>query len=202
MRARGALPKHMTNDERETGMDYKQAVETIRWHSLHSKMNGAQARVFMNLVAEANYKTGRVRTSYADLAQRISLSKVGVKSAIDALVKKQALCVIEAATGRSPATYRIRTADELTEYFSQEVINPEATKWENARIENGYEKLEDDFYAIVEGCEECTDDEPCPPHQYHMQRFKQEAPWREYQLWLKDNPKPDYKISMVVVPEK
>ena len=63
-------------------MDYKQTVETMKWHATYSELNGAEARVMMFIASSANYKTSKLSASYTELAQAVSLSKASVSKAM------------------------------------------------------------------------------------------------------------------------
>ena len=102
-------------------MDYKDIASLMRWHAIYSELNGAEARVIMFMAASANYKTSRIAISYAELANAVSLSKASAAKAINSLVKKKAIAIDTAATGRMQSSYRIRSSKELNEYFSKEI---------------------------------------------------------------------------------
>lgn len=178
-------------------MDYKQTVETMKWHATYSELNGAEARVMMFIASSANYKTSKIAASYNDLAQAVSLSKASVAKAIASLVEKKALAIDEAASGRMQAAYRVRGADELTEYFSIEESNPAADRFESEqdRLFGGViSRLAD----VGADCDECQDGKRCTMHEYQAKRIEDSQEYRDYKMWLSDNSKPPRKIRTIL----
>lgn len=178
-------------------MDYKKTVDTLKWHAIYSELNGAEARVMTFIASSANYKTSKLMASYNELAQAVSLSKASVAKAIASLVEKKALAVDEAASGRMQATYRVRGADELTEYFSIEESNPEAERFESEedRLFGGViSKLAD----VGADCDECQEGKRCTMHEYQAKRIEDSQEYRDYKMWLFDNSKPPRKIKTIL----
>lgn len=176
-------------------MDYKKSVEAVRWHAINSDLNGSEARLIMYLITETNHITSKVRVSHAEMAQAVNLSKASVTKSIRSLVDKKAIHVDDPATGRAVAMYRVRTAAELDAYFATEQNNPEAAEWQS--LHERFEPLEFSHGAIGDGCEECGEEGLCPVHDFKVKQVEDSLEWREYQLWLADNPKPPAKIKMV-----
>ena len=178
-------------------MDYRKTVDTIKWHATYSELNGAEARLMMFIASSANYKTSKFMASYNELAQAVSLSKASVAKAVASLVEKKALAVDEAASGRMQATYRVRAADELTEYFSIEESNPAADRFESEqdRMFGGViSKLAD----VGVDCDECQDGKMCTMHEYQAKRIEDSQEYRDYKMWLSDNTKPPRKIKTIL----
>lgn len=176
-------------------MDYKQVAGVMKWHAMHSGLNGAEARLIMFMAASCNHKTSRIQASHAELAEAVNLSKASVTKAVKSLEEKKAISIDVPASGRMVATYRVRSADDLDAYFATEQNNPEAAEWQS--LHERFEPLEFSHSAIGEGCEECGEDGLCPMHDFKRKQIEDSLEWREYQLWLADNPKPPAKIKMV-----
>lgn len=178
-------------------MDYKQTVDTLKWHAIYSELNGAEARVMMFMASSANYKTSKIAASYNDMAQAVSLSKASVAKAIASLVEKKALAIDEAASGRMQATYRVRGADELTEYFSIEESNPAADQFEFEQ-----DRMFGDVIArladVGVDCDECQEGKRCTMHEYQAKRIEDSQEYRDYKMWLSDNSKPPRKIRTIL----
>ena len=178
-------------------MDYKKTVDTMKWHATYSELNGAEARLMMFIASSANYKTSRMSASYNELAQAVSLSKASVSKAISSLVEKKALAVDEVASGRMQATYRVRGADELTEYFSIEESNPAADRFESEQ-----DRMFGDVIArladVGVDCDECRDGKMCTMHEYQAKRIEDSQEYRDYKMWLSDNTKPPRKIKTIL----
>ena len=176
-------------------MDYKQVAGVIKWHAMHSDLNGAEARLLMFMVASCNHKTSRIQASHAELAEAVGLSKAAVTKAVKSLEGKKAISIDVPASGRMVATYRVRSADDLDGYFATEQNNPAAEEW-YARHQN-FAELEFAHDSIGDGCEECSEDALCAMHQFKVKQMEDSTEWREYQLWLADNPKPPAKVMAV-----
>lgn len=179
-------------------MDYKQVTELMKWHAMHSDMNGAEARLIMFMASSANHKTSKIQASHNELADSVGLSKSSVTKSIKQLEEKKAINTDSPASGRMVATYRIRTADELNDYFITEQNNPEIDDWyvkhdKFSEIELKRAEIEEE----KEKCEDCTEDKACEMHGYFIKRLESSLKWREYQLWLADNPKPPVKVKMI-----
>lgn len=180
-------------------MDYKQTVDTIKFHALYSDLNGAESKIIMLMLSSANYKTGIYSGSYGEIAQVLGIAKTTVSKAIAGLIEKQAIAISGMPSGRSESSYRLRTADDLYEYFTKEE--------KNATIESWYQEEESLFgevsfrYAQTycsEECEECeSDDNPCAIHKYHRKKIEETQQYKDWQMWLKDNPKPEYTIKTI-----
>ena len=176
-------------------MDYKQVAGVIKWHAMHSDLNGAEARLLMFMVASCNHKTSRIQASHAELAEAVSLSKASVTKAVKSLVGKKAISIDVPASGRMVATYRVRSADDLDGYFATEQNNPAAEEWYNRHQQ--FTDLEFAHDSIGDGCEECSEDALCAMHQFKVKQMEDSPEWREYQLWLADNPRPPAKVMAV-----
>ena len=176
-------------------MDYKQVAGVIKWHAMHSGLNGAEARLIMFMATECNHKTSRIQASHYELAEAVGLSKASVTKAIKALEAKKAISLEVPASGRMVATYRIRSAADLDAYFSTEQNNPAADEW-HTRHER-FDDLEYQHDIIGDDCDECGDDGLCPMHEFKRSQIESSAEWREYQLWLADNPMPPAKIKVI-----
>jgi DNA-binding Lrp family transcriptional regulator len=177
-------------------VDYKDVTEVLRWHAINTPMSGAEARVLVFMATGANHKTGRVQLSYKDIAEALGLSKVTVANSVHRLVEVKALQIVDAPVGRSNAVYRVRTAEDMALYYLRDKINPEADLWASRRDALFGELVEQDA-AIGRGCDDCKDGEPCPMHAYHRKTLHNSTEWREYLLWLSDNPKPEYWVKAV-----
>jgi hypothetical protein len=178
-------------------VDYKEISELMRWLAVYGDLNGSEARLAMFLSTSANYKTSKVSVSYSELAQSVGLSKASVIKSIARLVEMKVLHIEEAASGRMQTSYRVRSADELTKYFIQESSNPECDiHYETKQKLFGHliEKMD----SIGEGCEDCTEEQPCSVHAYRKKQFADSIEYREYTMWLADNPKPNYKIKTIL----
>jgi len=182
-------------------MDYKEVVDTLRWHARFSDLNGAQLRLITFMASMAAYKTSEITVSYGELMKEVGLSKVTVAKAVAELVKKRALTIINSGVGRMQTTYLVTSAQELTDLFVEEERNPEFNKWDYEFNERFYE-LQSEFDLITLDCEECVDEEDgslkmCPMHTYQTGKFKQRSDWKEYQFWLKRNPKPNMLMRTI-----
>lgn len=177
-------------------MDYKEIAAVMKWHAIYSELNGAEARLMMFMASSANYKTSRLSASYNELAHAVSLSKASVSKAIASLVEKKAISIDEAASGRMQATYRIRNADDLTAYFVQESVNPEVRKFD-ADEDRLFGKMLSERDLIGSDCKDCTDENPCPMHEYQIKNMEEGPRYREYKMWLADNPRPPFKIKTI-----
>lgn len=184
-------------------MDYRLIAETIKWHAVYSGLNGAEFRVLAYMATSANYKTSRIAASYNELAEVLGLSKVSVSKAVAALVEKKALSVEESAKGRMQTTYRVRSADDLNGYFVQEVNNVEADMW-LVREQELFGNLLDRIDDIGSDCDDCQalmesgSNDKCPMHMGLLRSIYSGTDWREYQLWLSDNPKPLPKVKKIM----
>lgn len=177
-------------------MDYKEIAAVMKWHAIYSDLNGAEARLIMFMASSANYKTSKLSASYNELAQAVSLSKASVSKAIASLVEKKAVAIDEAASGRMQATYRIRSAEELTAYFVQESINEDSIKFDD-EVHELFGELISDMDKIGSDCNRCTDDGFCPQHEYQLRRVEESQRHREYKMWLADHPRPPFKIKTI-----
>jgi len=179
-------------------MDYKDIVEVMKWHSMYSELNGAEARVMMFMASTANYKTSKLSASYNELADELSLSKVSISKAIASLVLKKAIAIDDVAIGRMQATYKIRNANELTEYFEIEKSNSECDAWMNEE-ERLFGTLLSKIGDVGEGCAECDLDHGkyCFSHAIQIKHIKDTQEHREYKMWRSDNPSPAYRIKTI-----
>lgn len=180
-------------------MDYKEIASLMRWHAIYSELNGAEARVIMFMAASANYKTSRIAISYAELANTVSLSKTSAAKAINSLVEKKAIAIDTAATGRMQSSYRIRSSKELNEYFSKEINNVGVYVWEeeiNKRFGKILDKIEEQIEAS-DSCEDCTEEKRCEMHNYKIKSLEESEEYRDYKMWIADNPKPNHKITLI-----
>lgn len=180
-------------------MDYKNIVETLNWHALYSDLSGSEAKVVMYLATACNYKTGKISISYTKLAEAVQMSRPGVQKALAGLVKKKAIAVDSSACGRSETKYRVRDVEELNAYYAKEVNNPaadahydeETRLWGQLIIRHG---------SIGEDCPECEElpgEELCHRHTAMRKMLEDSQEWRDYKLWLADNPKPAQRIRQI-----
>lgn len=177
-------------------MDYKQVACVIKWHAMHSELSGAEARLIMFMATSCNHKTSKIQASYNELAEAVGLSRASVAKAIKSLEDKKAISVEIPASGRMVATYRIRTASDLNDYYLVERKNPEADRWHEKHDER-FIDLKIAREEIAEGCEECSDDYTCPMHRFKIKQLEDSLEWREYMLWLADNPRPAETVKMI-----
>lgn len=177
-------------------MDYKEIAAVMKWHATYSELNGAEARLIMFMASSANYKTSKLSASYNELAEAVSLSKASVSKAVAALVEKKAIAIDEAASGRMQATYRIRKTEELTAYFVQESVNPAVSNFDSDE-DRLFGKMLSELDVIGMDCEDCTDEKPCPMHEYQIKSMQESPQYREYRMWLADNPRPAFKIKTI-----
>ena len=180
-------------------MDYKDIASLMRWHAIYSALNGAEARVIMFMAASANYKTSRIAISYAELASAVSLSKTSAAKAINSLIDKKAIAIDTAATGRMQSFYRIRSSKELNEYFSKEINNVDVYVWEEEttkRFGKILDKIEEQIEAS-DSCEDCTEENRCEMHNYKIKSLEESEEYRDYKMWIADNPKPNNKITLI-----
>jgi hypothetical protein len=179
-------------------MDYKKIADVLKWHAMHSDLNGAEARVLIFLSTSANYRTAKIAASYSELMQAVDLSKASVSKAIASLVEKKALSVDLAASGRMQATYRVRSAEDLNKYFVMDGKNPAHEAWflESEKFND----LLDEQSAIGLDCPDCenhADEKLCEMHAYKLGVFRDTLAFREYQIWASDNPAPVSKIQTI-----
>jgi len=177
-------------------MDYKEIADTVKWHAMHSGLNGAESRLMCFAVTSAEYKTSTLQASYSDLADAVGMSPSSVAKSVASLVKKKALQNVQPAAGRMQATYRVLSAQELTAYFRLEELNPKFAEWESLMNDKFYE-LETEHDDIGANCDECGEDGLCPMHAYHEKMFEQKIEWRERNFWLASNPKPNRVIFTI-----
>lgn len=179
-------------------MDYKKVAELIKWHATYSRLSGAEARVIMLMATSANHVSSKMTTSYSELAETLGLSRAAVIKAIASLIKQKAIYVDEQATGRSNTTYKVHTADELTDFFVQESINPQLDQW-RSKMEDLFSDVLDKEQEIGADCNDCDVDNEkyCHIHQAQLNLLKKTQKYRDYQLWLIDNPRPNYTIKTI-----
>lgn len=180
-------------------MDYKIKSDTVKWHVMYSDLTGAELKVLAYLITSSEYKTGKVSASYSEIADVLGLSKGGVKKVIAELAQKKAINVEESAVGRIQSVYRVRSAQELNAYYAKEVNNPEADAhydeetrlWGQIIIRHG---------SIGDDCPECEElpgEELCHRHTAMRKMLEDSQEWRDYKLWLADNPKPSQRIRQI-----
>lgn len=180
-------------------MDYKNIVETLNWHSLYSDLSGSEAKVMMYLATACNYKTSKISISYTQLAEAVQMSRPGVQKALAGLIQKKAIAVDSSACGRSETKYRVRDVEELNGYYAKEVNNPaadahydeETRLWGQLIIRHG--SIGDDCAE----CEEMPGEELCHRHAAMRKMLEDSQDWRDYKLWLADNPKPAQRIRQI-----
>lgn len=178
-------------------LDYKKCVEILKWHSVYSELNGTEARVLMYMVTSANYKTGLFIGSQMELAEALSTSKQSVNKAIAELKKNEAILETKAGTGRMPATYRIRTAEDLNTLFVKEEKNEEYETW-HAEKYRLFDEMEGRYYAVTDGCTECDGETNlCELCRLKTEKFKEREEYRRMLLWMADNPEPPSKVKMI-----
>ena len=175
-------------------MDYKQVVEVIRWHSLYSNFNSAESRIFMYMSSTANYKTSKLSVSYSEISTMLRIAKSTVAKAIDGLEKKKAIS-IENESGRKSKLYKVRSTEELNAFFIVQSKNKLFEDWHTR--EQQFQIIKDKHSEVGEDCEECDDDDLCPMHKYHQSKIESSTEWREYQLWLYDNPRPELWVNTI-----
>lgn len=177
-------------------MDYRETVDMLEWMARNAKLSGTEARVIIAIAAGANYKTGEFSASYDDLAEALKTSKQSVMLSIKRLEKAGAIKKITEPVGRAPATYKVRTRDDLRLLHEYEEFNMEWREWSEARDSLFYD-FEMDVEKIGEGCEECTDESMCTAHEREKERLLDGPKGREMRLWDSDHKKPISHIKIV-----
>lgn len=185
-------------------MDYKQIVELVRWHAVYSDLSGSEWALITFMAAESNHRTSRIKIGHAELAEALGMSKASATKSIRSLEQKQAITVVEKAIGRAVATYKIRTADELTDFFAVEQKNPELEVWYSTHLDMGRTHRRNDVMCAIEDeCEDCAEARAerglkmCERHGYLLAQVEASPAWRAHQLWLADNPEPPAKIKTI-----
>lgn len=179
-------------------MDYKQKLEVMNWHSLYSDMNGSDFKILTALVYGCT-RHDLVSFSYDDLSKKFSISKLSVAKSIKKLIEQSAIIKTENNNGARAAEYKVRSFEDLVFLFSGEKPNDEIyEKWEASKnlrfedIENKLNNLDDE----IEACQDCENENGvCSKHQYQKRKLEETQEYREYKIWLKDNPRPNYKIK-------
>ena len=180
-------------------MDYKEIRNTIAWHSIYSDLTGREWQVLAYLVTHADYKSGTISIGYKEIASRLNSTPSNISRVIRSLIGKKAIHKVDDAIGRAATVYRIRPSAELDKFFSTIEDNRKYLDWmkESDRLWGNmieaWEKVQED----VEVCDICNGDEMCHGHRFDKRFLENKTQWKEYQLWLADNPKPETHIKMV-----
>lgn len=177
-------------------MDYKEAVDMLGWMARHAKLSGTDARVLTVLACDSNYKTSEIAASYDDLAKALSTTKQSVMLAIKRLEKAGAIKKVTEPVGRAPATYKVRSVEDLRLLHESEEFNLEWREWSKRRDELFYD-FEQALDEIGSGCDECTDESACSLHQREKENLMNSQTGREMRLWDSDNPTPQSRVKKI-----
>jgi DNA-binding Lrp family transcriptional regulator len=177
-------------------MDYKEAGDMLGWMARHAKLSGTDARVLTVLACDSNYKTSEIAASYDSLAIALSTTKQSVMLAIKRLEKSGAIKKLTDPVGRAPATYRVRSVDDLRLLHESEEFNVEWREW-SARRDALFYDFERALDEIGNGCDECTEEEACGLHQRERDNLMSSQTGREMRLWDSDNPTPQSRVKKI-----
>jgi len=179
-------------------MDFIEKNEITLFHVRFNKFNGTEAKVFFYLLSISNSKTGKAWVSLNDLAMYTNCSKVFVSKAIKYLISENVIKLIEKGSGRSPTVYKITTMDELKLLHCENVFNK---KWEQYdRLKQmEYGDLIESLETFNEGCDDCNHEKEiiCDSHRIDLIHLKSSRKYKEYQIWLLNNPEPPSRILSV-----
>lgn len=179
-------------------MDYKQKIELVNWHSLYSDLNGSDFKIMIALIYGCS-RNDTVSFSYDDFVRKFKISKLSVSKSIKKLIEQDVIVKTENNNGARATEYKVRSFEDLVFLFSGEKSNDESyEKWESVKNLR-FEGIEDKLNAIdedIENCEECHNENGvCATHNYQKRKIEDSKEYREYKIWLKDNPKPNFKIK-------
>lgn len=177
-------------------MDYRQAVDMLGWMARNAKMSGTDSRVLIVLACDAHYKTAEIAVSYDDVAKALSTTKQSVMLAIKRLEKAGAIKKLTAPVGRAPATYKVRSVEDMRLLHESEEFNLEWRTWSARRDELFYD-FEQALDEIGNGCDECTEESACGMHQRQKEQLMDSKIGREMRLWGSDNPEPESRIKKI-----
>ena len=110
-------------------MDYKEIRDTMAWHSTYSTFGGREWQLLAYLITQADYRTGEIQISYADLGDDLGSRRTNVARSIKALIDQKAIHISKPGKGRSVNTYRVRTGAELDKFFSTIEDNRKFLDW-------------------------------------------------------------------------
>ena len=71
--------------------------------------------------------------------------------------------------------------------------------WEE-EINKQFGKILDKIEEQIEAsdkCEDCTEEKRCEMHNYKIKSLEESEEYRDYKMWLADNPKPNKKITLI-----
>lgn len=181
-------------------MDYKESMKTLEWNLAYSNLKLAEVKVLAFMICRQNYRDGTFAGSLGDMAKAVQISKPAAARAVQKLIEKELIVKIKNQQGAKPATYRIRDSYDLDVMHSSEEINPNFKPWD-IEHEQKFGELNSEIFKVLSGCEKCenaeTDDDLCEDHKYEIFYLKNRPEYKRYQIWLKDNPKPEFKIKTI-----
>jgi len=180
-------------------MDYREIVETEKWHLTNSRLSGLEIKVLFTMILSANYKTGLLMISQDDLSKTLKISRQSISRPIQKLIKIGAILQVTVGMGRAPSSFKIRTSEDMDLLCSQEVLNPAYEIWETER-DSIFSGFLEDLWEIGTDCEKCKEGEMCREHAQDTKDFENRPRGKAYRLWLSDHPKPEYKVKKIILP--